>query len=82
MPVSARKIPFVILVVLLTGCTVVEKVRLIAAEGAARAVVAECALSRSERSKNLTAVNVQLMAGEYPHRALALDCDGDGASDF
>lgn len=65
-----------------SGCTLVDKGRLIAAEGVGRAVVTECALSTFQRNLNLKAVNLWLLAGEYPHRAKALDCDGDGTSDF
>lgn len=64
------------------GCTLVDKGRLIAAEGVGRAVVTECALSKFQRNLNLEAVNLWLLAGEYPHRAKAPDCDGDGTSDF
>jgi len=66
----------------LGGCAVVDQARLFAAEGAGRAVVGECALSTGERGKNLAAVNAWLGAAGYPHRASALDCDGDGAPDF
>ena len=82
MPVLACKIFIFASLGLLGGCAVVAKARLIAAEGAGRAVVAECSLSERERTRNLQAVNGWLMAGSYPYRALALDCDGDGTSDF
>lgn len=65
-----------------TGCALVDQGRLVAAEGAGRALIVECALSQSERLKNLTAINAWLMAEGYSHRAMALDCDGDGAPDF
>jgi len=64
------------------GCAVVEKGRLIAAEGAGRAAALECGLADTERLKNLDAVNAWLFAEGYPHRATALDCDGDGVPDL
>ena len=82
MPVLFRNIIVAAGLVVLGGCAVVEKSRMVAAEGFGRAVVAECSISRAERIKNLAAVNAWLMGGEYPHRAVALDCDGDGSSDF
>lgn len=66
----------------LAGCAVLEKGRLIAAEGAARAVLLECGLSDQQRRKNLQAINGWLMAEGYAHRATALDCDGDGIPDL
>jgi hypothetical protein len=80
------KIPFTVLVAFLAiaiaGCALVEQGRLVAAEGAGRAAVVECALSIDERTKNLAAVNGWLMGEGYAHRAGALDCDGDGSADF
>lgn len=76
-------ITVVIVVVAAVGaCALVQRGRLIAAEGAARALVVECALARAERTKNLTAINAWLAAEGYAHRAVALDCDGSGDPDF
>lgn len=80
--VLAGKIILPVVLLALSACAVVDKARIVAAEGAARALVVECSLSQRERLKNLAAVNAWLMAEQYPHRAMALDCDGDGASDF
>lgn len=68
--------------VALAGCALVERARMYGAEAAARAVGLECALSITERKTNLDAVNGWLLANGMTARAVALDCDGDGASDF
>lgn len=68
--------------VILGGCALVDRGRIAAAKGAGYAVVVECALADAERKKNLQAVNAWLAGEQHPHRAVALDCDGDGASDF
>lgn len=67
---------------LLSSCALVERARIYGAEAAARAVGLECALSETERQKNLAAINGWLLANGMTSRAVALDCDGDGAPDF
>lgn len=67
---------------ILAGCTFLDKGRLIAAEGVGRAAVIECGLSDGQRKKNLDAINGWLIAEGYPHRAVAIDCDGDGFPDL
>lgn len=64
------------------SCALVEKVRFYGAEATGRAVALECSLSVEERRKNLTAINGWLLANNVTARAVALDCDGDGRSDF
>lgn len=82
MSVLAGKIILPVVLLALGACAVVEQARIVAADVAGRAVVTECSLSQRERIKNLAAVNPWLTVEQYPHRAVALDCDGDGASDF
>lgn len=82
MPIIICKTAVAVALVVLGGCAVVEKGRLVGAEYAGRAIIAECSFSRVERTKNLAAVNAWLQVEQYVHRAVALDCDGDGASDF
>jgi hypothetical protein len=82
MPKYSCTVAILFLAPAIAGCALVEQGRLVAAEGAGRAAVVECALSIDERTKNLAAVNGWLMGEGYTHRAGALDCDGDGAPDF
>ena len=72
----------IVLVLTLGSCALVERARMYGAEGAGRAVLLECALSQTEREKNLTAINGWLLANGTTGRAVALDCDGDGLPDF
>lgn len=78
----ARKTAFAVVLLLLSGCAVIDRARMYGAEAAGRAVALECALSKTEREKNLDAVNGWLLAQNITNRAVALDCDGDGISDF
>lgn len=78
----ARKTAFAAVLLLLSGCAVTDRARMYGAEAAGRAVALECALSKTEREKNLDAVNGWLLAQNITNRAVALDCDGDGISDF
>ncbi len=66
----------------LAGCAALDQARLWGSEAAGRAVALECALSVTERQANLDAINGWLTANSVTGRAMALDCDGDGASDF
>lgn len=77
-----RVVVAMILAALGAACAFVDKGRLIAAEGVGRAAVVECGLSDNERKKNLDAINGWLIAEGYPHRAVAIDCDGDGFPDL
>ena len=70
------------MLIVLGGCSAVEKARLYAASGAGYAVVAECALSNAERQNNFAAVNNWLAGEGQVYRVTALDCDGDGSPDF
>ena len=67
---------------LLGSCAVAERARMYGVEYAARAVLLECALSLAERKQNVDGINGWLLANSTTARALALDCDGDGMSDF
>lgn len=67
---------------LLGGCAQLTALQNYGAQGAARAVMAECTLSPLVRQQNLSAVNGALVEQGSAARATALDCDGDGASDF
>lgn len=78
----ARKTLLAVSLVLFSGCSAIDRARMYGAEAAGRAVALECALSFSERIKNLAAVNGWLVAQNITNRAVALDCDGDGVSDF
>ena len=71
-----------VVAVAMTGCALVERARMYGAEAAGRAVGLECALSIAERQANLDAVNGWLLAQGVTARAVSLDCDGDGVSDF
>lgn len=82
MQALTRKTALAVSLVLFSGCAVVDRARMYGAEAAGRAVALECALSISEREKNLDAVNGWLLAQNITNRAVALDCDGDGVSDF
>lgn len=64
------------------SCALIEQARYVGAEVAGRAVALECALSIDERKANLAAINGWLLANNVTARAIALDCDGDGQSDF
>ncbi len=64
------------------ACALVERARMYGVEAAARAVALECSLSIAERQKNLDGINGWLLANNVAGRAIALDCDGDGAPDF
>ncbi len=66
----------------LTGCGAIDQIRYTTAEIAGRAIVIECALSADFRKQNLNAINGWLTTNVYTPRAMALDCDGDGSSDF
>ena len=66
----------------LSGCSFIDGIRYPAAEYAGRLVLVECALSLTQRSANLSAINGWLASTNRTPRAIALDCDGDGASDF
>lgn len=81
-PVVVCQIVITAVALVMGGCTVVEKARIVAAETFGRAIVAECSIAQPERSKNLDAINSWLATGRFPHRATALDCDGDGEPDF
>ncbi len=70
-----------ILVAAASGCAQIEQGRAYAGEGAGRAILAECQLSAGQRRKNLDATNDWLADNGHVARAMALDCDGDGASD-
>lgn len=65
-----------------TGCEYLSTARLYAGKGVARAVEGECALSTSQRQANVDAINADLSSRGSIARAVALDCDGDGAPDF
>ncbi len=71
-----------VLIGVLGSCSLVDRARMYGAEAAGRAVGLECALSTTERQKNLAAINGWLLANDMTSRAVALDCDGDGAPDF
>lgn len=84
MPMTSRFFATAAVAVLLAlpACSYFEEGRLIAAQAAATAVRIECGFSDAERSKNLNAVNAWLNADGLDHRAVALDCDGDGTPDL
>lgn len=67
---------------LLGGCSFIDQVRMTVAEYAGHAVVAECALSTTQRSVNLAAINGWLATANHTPRVIAIDCDGDGQPDF
>ena len=67
---------------ILAGCSFVDQIRYTAAEIAGRAIVIECSLSMTERAANLSAITGWLATNNHTPRALALDCNGDGAADF
>lgn len=66
---------------LLGACDLLQEGRGYAGEGTAYAVISECSLSASQRRQNLDAINDSLAEQGRPERAVALDCDGDGAPD-
>ena len=72
----------VALVLTTASCTLVDRARMYGAEAAGRAVALECALSLTEREKNVAAINGWLASQDVTSRAVGLDCDGDGFSDF
>lgn len=78
----ARNTAFAGILLVLSGCAAIDRARMYGAEAAGRAVALECALSIPEREKNLHAVNGWLLANNITNRAVSLDCDGDGVSDF
>jgi len=82
MPSRASRTIVPLLLLALSGCALVERARMYGAQAAGQAVALECSLSQDERQKNLTAINGWLTAQSITARAVALDCDGDGASDF
>ncbi len=67
---------------LLGGCSFIDGIRYTAAEYAGRLVVVECALSLTQRSANVSAINGWLATANHTPRATAFDCDGDGGPDF
>ena len=72
----------ILLLALLPGCSLVDQIRYTTAEYAGRLVVVECALSLTQRSANLSAINGWLATANHTPRATAFDCDGDGQPDF
>ena len=82
MPTRLRLTALVALLAAVSGCGAIDQIRYTAAEIAGRAIVVECALSADFRRQNLTAINGWLTTNVYTPRAMALDCDGDGSSDF
>ncbi len=83
---AIKKVPIAVVAVAIAigagSCAAVEKFRMWGSEAAGRAVALECSLSLVERTANLTAINGWLLSNNVTARAIALDCDGDGAPDF
>ncbi|WP_422366425.1 hypothetical protein [Pelagibius sp.] len=71
------------LVAFLGACGYTEKAReYVFGEGAYYGMITSCSLSEGERVKNLLELNQRAEEEGRVERAKALDCNGDGDSDF
>lgn len=80
------KILAISLALILGGCAQFEDAYDYAKEkfrsGASKAAIAQCKRSENDRKDFLSDINKRIADKGKPHVAMAIDCDGDGKSDF